>query len=347
MLPSLGVITRAQFEPTGLTLAAAVGSFLLTGTTAALKVARKLVAAAGSYAVTGVDATLTKGGKILQAGAGSFALTGTAAALVLSRKIVAEAGAFALTGQTANLNKGQRLVAAAGSYALTGTDAAVKLARKVVAAAGSYALTGTAATLTKSTASLSTVAFQASATASAVTITVPTVQAGDLMVLLDYVRDGAAGLVTPSGWTSIVGFGGTNRKMNASYKIAAGTESGTSITGMNGDVEESKVLLTFRGNVAIASVTAGSVNSQDAGAPAPTNQTVTASGQATPLVIIGAHGADTSDNLTGSTTFDATVGINEITTGYKVSNSSPANHTVAATDGGSGNMLASFYLLLA
>jgi hypothetical protein len=131
-----------------LSLAAAAGSFSLTGTAAALKLSRKVVGGAGSYAITGQTANLRHGYKIV-GGAGSYALTGTAASLLHGYRPVAGAGTYALTGTAAVPKHGWRVAAEAGSYALTGTAATLRAARKVDAGSGTYALTGTDATLTK------------------------------------------------------------------------------------------------------------------------------------------------------------------------------------------------------
>ncbi len=70
------------------------------------------------------------------------------------------------------------------------------------------------------------------------------------------------------------------------------------------------------------------------------------SGVQTPLIIFGADGAVSSENLTGSTAFTGTTTEVNLIAGYKPVNSSPSNHTVAAADGGTNNILASFYARL-
>lgn len=111
-------------------LAAGAGSFALTGQAAALRVARTLTAAAGSFTLTGNDATLTYtpagGDPVMPAGTGAFSLTGNTAGLTVARKLVAATGAFSLTGQDATLTRsGYRLPAAPGSFVLTGNAASL------------------------------------------------------------------------------------------------------------------------------------------------------------------------------------------------------------------------------
>ena len=62
--------------------------------------ARKLAAAAGSYALTGSAATLRRGVTMPAAG-GSYALTGTAVSLRSGKGFVAANGSYVLTGTNA------------------------------------------------------------------------------------------------------------------------------------------------------------------------------------------------------------------------------------------------------
>jgi hypothetical protein len=112
----------------------------------AASTAYSLAAAAGSYALTGSAAAL-KAARLLAAAAGAYTLTGSAATVRVARLLSAAAGAYVVTGQAAGLYKGRTLTAGAGSYGLSGSAAALKAARKIVATAGTYALTGSDATL--------------------------------------------------------------------------------------------------------------------------------------------------------------------------------------------------------
>ena len=138
----------SYFPAGGTTLAAAAGSYSITGTAATLRRGKVLSAAAGSYAVTGTAATLRRARKTAAA-AGSYSVTGTAAGVKRGRKTGAGAGSYSVTGTAAGVKRGRKTGAGAGSYSVTGTAAGVKRGRKTGAGAGSYSVTGTAATLRK------------------------------------------------------------------------------------------------------------------------------------------------------------------------------------------------------
>ena len=140
------------------------------------------------------------------------------------------------------------------------------------------------------------------------------VQSGDLLVLFDagYLNtSGTISNVIPSGFTSI----GTITYQTwvptenylittVSYKIANGTESGTTVTGIN-TFSEAKKLILYRGNKSISTVTTKSVVSQsdDRG---PLSRTITSSSGLTPLIIFAnrviIHDGDYEDlSYTGET----------------------------------------------
>src|SRR5262249_10638131 len=70
---------------------------------------RSMAAAAGSFTLTGIDAALTAA-RSMAAAAGSFTLTGIAAAFPLARTLLAEAGAFAWGGGAAVLTIPQTVI---------------------------------------------------------------------------------------------------------------------------------------------------------------------------------------------------------------------------------------------
>ncbi len=134
----------------GVTMVAAAGAFVLSGSTTTLRRIRKLVAGAGSFALTGTDVALIKSGTfVLLAGAGSFALVGADVTLKHNVTIVAGSDSFALNGTVVTLRRSLPLVAGAGSFTVSGTTATLKHGLQVVAGSGSFVLTGTTATLTK------------------------------------------------------------------------------------------------------------------------------------------------------------------------------------------------------
>jgi hypothetical protein len=160
---------------------------------------------------------------------------------------------------------------------------------------------------------LHTITKISTVTASSSTITVMSnVQAGDLLVLFDYGFNFSGASITnviPSGFTSI----GTvtennldnNIRATMSYKIATGTESGTTLTGINSN-SETKILILFRGNKIISAVTVGSFVS-DTDDKGPVSATITSSSGLTPLIIfadysyIWAGGTERSFTYTGET----------------------------------------------
>lgn len=186
-------------------------------------------------------------------------------------------------------------------------------------------------------------------TANAFQITLSGVNAGDLIVLLDCARNnvGAPNNVTPSGFTNVFNFL-EDARMSVSYKIAAGGE--TTISGMNGGVENRKAAYVFRGDRAITAVSVSTPATQGTtGNPSP--QTVAASAGAPPLVILGCYHTNTGATISTRT---FTVGGSAAKDGeitptanmylaYKIYNSSPQDASIDMNDEGD-NMLASFYI---
>lgn len=169
---------------TNYTLTASSGSFVITGTAAALKYNRVLPASSGSFAVSGTAATLKRGyslqaasgsvsvsgtaaslklARVLQAGSGSVAVTGTAATLSISsnKTLQADSGSFAITGGAATLKISRVLPASAGSVQVSGIAASLKYNRLLSASPGSFAISGTDAALTYQTAGNSTLVADA------------------------------------------------------------------------------------------------------------------------------------------------------------------------------------------
>lgn len=125
---------------------------------------------------------------------------------------------------------------------------------------------------------VTSIAYLTTAYASATTISMPTIQAGDLAIFFDWARNSTTTIPTtaiPSGFTSIaeVSQATTNGvKAAVSYKILDGTESGTTLTGMNATILPKQILI-YRPTGVISSVTVNGLN-QQATASAPTNQTL-------------------------------------------------------------------------
>jgi hypothetical protein len=198
-----------------------------------------------------------------------------------------------------------------------------------------------------------TIPFQASAVSNAPTITTPaSVLTNDFGILVDIAYNGTAATpssVTPTNWTNrhdTSGAVGTARnRLMVSSKVLTTAEASGSITGMNDDNED-KVMLVFRPSRAIVSATFSTFNSQITSSD-PSLQTVSALGQPSPLIVVGLCYAlsSTAAFSTASPAFDATVatGTADLLVGYKVYNSSPADHSIDMSDLG-GNVLASFFV---
>lgn len=174
------------------------------------------------------------------------------------------------------------------------------------------------------------------------TITWPgSLQAGDAAVLMDgSVTFGAQTAIFPAGFTTIVNAStgaGTEPRSIVSSRVLDGSESGT-ITGMTG-LSSGKLLLIFRGNIPITSVTPSTWNSE-ATSGNPSSQVVSA--PTTPGVVFGFAFAGSSFS-TASPAFDATQAFagsgSDAIGGYKIYNSSPAAHTIDMNDFGSNILI--------
>jgi len=202
-------------------------------------------------------------------------------------------------------------------------------------------------------AALASIVQQASATSTAATLTAPAdIVSGDLLIFSDLATNiGLPASVVPTGFTSLSSVsGGNNQRCITSYKIADGSEASATITGMDGNLSDRKVMVTFRGNVPFATAspnTWGGVNQ----ITNPTAQTVTASGGTPPLIVFGVYGcADAAvDPRTFSTTKDGEVsqGTN-LYVAWKIYMSSPADTDVDMDDEGGSfqNSLQSGYIAL-
>ena len=212
---------------------------------------------------------------------------------------------------------------------------------------------------TKCGATTLTLAFYASASSQASTVTVPAgVTTGDLLVLFDAAYETGVTpyttfptAVLPSGFTSILnvtnsytsGSNTYNIRRIVSYFIATSDIGGTSITGMNGGGDEAKALLCSKPSGGIISVTSNGLQYQaDTGVTDPAAQTITAASGNVPLVALGFA----SGSITASPAYDGVVsntsGGIPVYACYKVYNNAPQNVTVN-TGSASGAFLASCY----
>lgn len=195
-----------------------------------------------------------------------------------------------------------------------------------------------------------TVTFVTSGTSSAATITIPaSAQENDLAIIYDVAFNNVGvtpSSATPSGFTLLNSVTSTEvstiTRNNVSWKKLLSTDPGTLVAGMN-DVQEWKTILIFRCDTSYTP-SFSTINSQGSGGAAPTNQTVTASGGTTPLVVVGA--SSVANTLSASPSFASIVssGGSNSRLGYLIYNQSPGNVVVSATDGGFPNALQSFYV---
>ena len=200
----------------------------------------------------------------------------------------------------------------------------------------------------------SSVAFVTSTTSTAATISAPaSVNAGDLLVLFDLAISGISPVtnVVPSGFTQIATDATlTTSRTTISYKIADGSEGSATLTGMDSTFE-AKVLLQFRANIQIQSVTAQDV-SLISTSGSPSSESITASGGAAPLIILAYYGSDkpvaltftgaTPDGtITNSTTLDNVVKHLSYNAGE-----TPVDITIGVGNGDSVNFLGGMYIEL-
>lgn len=195
-----------------------------------------------------------------------------------------------------------------------------------------------------------TLSFNTSAVSNANTITIPAgALVGDLAVLFDQCFGGTTDVI-PTGWTGIATAtaGGAGSRGRISYKVLVGGDPGASITGLDATSED-KVMLVFTPSATIATVTVSTWNIAST-ALDPASQSVLASGQATPLVVLGSSSVNggTAAFATASPAFDATVATADadLLVGYKIYNSSPADHTIDQNDLGNDQIPASGYLIV-
>lgn len=184
--------------------------------------------------------------------------------------------------------------------------------------------------------------FVTSAISTGSTIVIPSDAAiGDLAILFDHAENDHfyPDLVTPTGWTAINNVNAyvSIRKAALSRKKLVSGDPGATITGMNGNLVNRKVIAVFRPNNAIGTVTTYDSNTEGTWT-APASQVLET--QTAPYVAIGATWCDSIPAWTAWN--DGTVDNDYYTRlAYKVYNSSPANVTVALAEYGEDNILAS------
>lgn len=189
----------------------------------------------------------------------------------------------------------------------------------------------------------------ASSTSTSSTIAIPSsAMIDDYAILFDFST--STTLTVPSGFTQITTSTTTGIRSTVSYRKLTTGQPGTTITGMAGTT--SKVLLIVRGNTTINSITI-STPTQQATTAAPTNQTISMSGQAAPIMGFAHYTANAavttrnSDAISAVTT-EYNAGINQYvkTFAYNAYYWTPTNVVISTTDVGT-NALQSFYIRFA
>lgn len=194
-------------------------------------------------------------------------------------------------------------------------------------------------------AAVRTLTFVDSAVSSGASITIPAAALeNDIAFLADASQLGTDDLI-PSGFTSLANATSEDSlRLRTSYRVLGTSPGGTSVTGMDGSFTDQKVMLVFRPSQVASSIavpTWGAEATQNN----PSAQTVSASGQTAPLVVIGAVATSgTPAFSTASPAFDNTITQGLLIVGYKVYNTAPATHTIDMNDLGSRNVLESGYI---
>ncbi len=181
---------------------------------------------------------------------------------------------------------------------------------------------------------------------------------GDIAVLFDAVNNSSApppSLVTPSGWTTVVNSTFDNSRYAVSYKKLGSGDPGATITGMTSNNGKIKLMLVFRPGSPVSSISTPTFGTEFTNSN-PSSQTVSASGQAAPLIVLGGagvFGASAPAFTTASPAFDGEValarslsGQYSLRMGYTLYGSSPSDHSIDKGDDGSANILWSGYLKL-
>lgn len=202
--------------------------------------------------------------------------------------------------------------------------------------------------------------FVASATADSTTVTIPASAAlNDIAVIIEWAvsDEGTSTLGVPSGWTSVKLQNSPSPAAMGAYRKTLGAgEGGTNVTtGTTSTDPSTIIMIVFRPTRAVGSVTASTWNGQGAGTGSPALQTVSASGQATPLIVIAAGGSwdlptPPSFNFSVETpAFEGEVantnpGGSFLRVGYTIYNVSALDQSVDIGDHGDWNSLISGYL---
>ncbi len=175
---------------------------------------------------------------------------------------------------------------------------------------------------------------------------------GDMILFSDFATNasGAPTLVTPTDFTPWSNLTIGNARHAVSYKISDGTE--TTITGMNGNESDDKILVVFRPNVPITTITA-SIPTGQVTTGNPAAQNINADGEGTlPLIAFGFYASGVYNDINTRTMTPAATG-ELVNSGdgitwhyvkYQLQNAALADVSIDMNDEGGGNILAGGFL---
>jgi hypothetical protein len=201
------------------------------------------------------------------------------------------------------------------------------------------------------------VSFVASAISGDATIVIPSAaQAGDLVVILQMAANTVSTVptaVTPAGFTDISNISSNVQNYNpmrniCSYKVITAADKGATLTGMEGNNSNRKMLLVFRTIHPITAITPVSIQTHNT-TSAPSLKTITVAGQPAPVILMG-QGSTIGADVTLSGTV-ATEGVivnssnNRQTAAYLIQNDVVANKTFNQSNG-NVNMMQCFGLVV-
>lgn len=199
---------------------------------------------------------------------------------------------------------------------------------------------------------LSSISYVGTAESGSSSITIPVAaQEGDIAVLYEYASGGAGSLpslVTPSGWVNRTNDVIGTQRAAVFTKALVGGDPGASIAGTSGSDDNKKMMVVFRPNGPITLATYSTFTSEFTNLN-PSAQVISAAGQSAPLIVLGGCGVIGSPVFgTLSPAFDAQIvpSHDRLRIGYKLYDSSPADHSIDMNDLGSSNSLWGGYITL-
>ncbi len=187
--------------------------------------------------------------------------------------------------------------------------------------------------------------FLTTATAQAISITIPGAAAVNDVAILGNVTISSGSVVVPSGWTTLKTNSSSELRLTISCKVLDSGDLGASITGMGGTY----AMLIVRPNARVNAVGTGAWNGQITSGN-PSSQLVTASNAVSPAIVFaqiicrsGSLPLEFSTVSPSLTQFAFGYG----RFAYRIYDDNPVNHTVDIVDLGFENGMQSGYLTVA